>query len=98
MNVVFVAAKPLANRSFPYVLVNVIPSNFGLNNVDVFIYNHFHDQQYTWLYAFTLENGMTNFANGAIRENVFCQIRKIELFAKILPRENFPLYSSFHNN
>ena len=30
----FVAAKPLADRSIPYVLVNVIPSDFELNNVD----------------------------------------------------------------
>ena len=43
----FVAAKPLADRSFPYVLVNVISSNFGLNNVDIFVHSHFHDQQYT---------------------------------------------------
>ena len=49
MNVVhfFVAAKPLADRSFPYILANVIPSNFGLNNVDVFVHSHFRDQQYT---------------------------------------------------
>ena len=49
MNVVhfFVAAKPLADRSFPYVLVSVIPSNFGLNDVDVFVHSHFRDQQYT---------------------------------------------------
>ena len=43
----FVAAKPLADRSFPYVLVNMIPSNFGLNNVEFFVHSHFRDQQYT---------------------------------------------------
>ena len=34
----------------------------------------------------------TKFANGAICENFLREIREIERFAKILSRENFPLY------